>query len=184
MKPQCFSRAKAPSVSILACAALVLSMLACNRFEVTYLGPDMISQIIDKQRDKIVFLHNGEQKFLVKSLSWSSDSALVLDLAGTNEPFPTMYQKAFYFPERPKNYDPNQEATITKEVHFFLDKPDVGLNAGMVKLPYQRVKEIHIVEEGGELLKVTTALVLTAILAFFAVSGYMFKELLRLLNRF
>ena len=155
-------------ITALLCGLMVFYTVACTYYKVAVKSRGALPEIAAVQGEKIMYLHNGDEVYLIKSLAMAEENgvqyvAMELDSAGVpvslaphRADYPTKdtpawdttyLNKPIYYPERKKRYRAPRESAVTREVHFYLTELTEGLAPGVVQLPASAFKEIHVLKK-------------------------------------
>lgn len=167
------------AITAFLCGLMVFYTIACSYYKVAINTQKNLPIIVAQQSQKIMYLHNGSDVYLIKSLKMAEADGMEsvsMDIVQANEPvsikphqteystkktpiWDTVYiNTPHYVPGKSKRYNSTQEAGIIREVHFYLNAPVTGLAPGIVQIPAASFYEIHVISKDAAKSAVVTVL--------------------------
>jgi hypothetical protein len=149
-------------ITALLCCTMLFYTIACNFYRVTYYPPGNVVQDPGIQSQKIMFLHNSADVFLIKWVTWKANEegqTMSMELVATD----SLDSKVYYHSGRSKKYRPSVEGSVIREAHFYLSSPMVGLSPGVKDIPVTALKEVHVIDRDTDKSTISTVFLVTGI---------------------
>jgi hypothetical protein len=155
-------------ITVLLCWTMLFYTIACNFYKVSYYSPEEVVQNSGIQGQKVMFLHNAADIFLIKWVTWKAGEegrTMSMELSQLNSSSAVFTGKVYYHTGRQKQYRPSVEGSIIREAHFYLSSPIVGLSPGVQDIPVAALKEVHVIDRDAAKSTVSTVVLITGISA-------------------